>query len=446
MARRHRLAQRRKTVGLSQEGLAETVGVDRTTVVRWERSDNAPQPWHRPRLAHALKISVEELAELLAHPTDPRSQPIEQPYSADERPRARSDAASVPPSPIADEREDARQLLAHAAQIAVGAAVLDPEAWLRPLGDELAPAPERVGHADVSRLESITRGLKTLDSEHGGGSCRDAVVAQARWGRQLLRASCSDTVGRRLHIALADLHSLAGWTSFDVGLYDSAKLHFARSLEQARFADEPSLVAKVLYCIGRLYLHRGWATESVRVFQLGQLAAQESGCELADAMLCANQAWAYAILGEAAQLARLLGRAEDEFAGAHRAEAPPWIRFFGEADLRAMTAMAYAHLPEPTSAQRAVAIRGFEGCLAARQDSEARSRAFELSALATVHLADGDLDYATTIGHQAIDLAERVRSIRIVDRLAPLAAHADKHRNHADVRELAHRIRSISMT
>jgi transcriptional regulator with XRE-family HTH domain len=64
--KRHRLAERRKAIGLSQERLAEVIGVDRSTVVRWERADTDPQPWHRPRLADALRISVEELAELLA--------------------------------------------------------------------------------------------------------------------------------------------------------------------------------------------------------------------------------------------------------------------------------------------------------------------------------------------------------------------------------------------
>src|SRR2546430_4236856 len=63
--KRRRLAERRKAVGLSQEGLAEVMGVDRSTVVRWERADTEPQPWHRPKLARALKVSVEELAALL---------------------------------------------------------------------------------------------------------------------------------------------------------------------------------------------------------------------------------------------------------------------------------------------------------------------------------------------------------------------------------------------
>jgi len=63
--KRHRLAERRKAVGLSQERLADLLGVDRSTVVRWERAETDPQPWQRPRLARALQLSVGELAERL---------------------------------------------------------------------------------------------------------------------------------------------------------------------------------------------------------------------------------------------------------------------------------------------------------------------------------------------------------------------------------------------
>src|SRR5688572_8546248 len=77
--RRYRLAQRRKAVGLSQERLAEMVGVDRSTVVRWERAETAPQPWHRPRIATALRITVECLAALLADIAEPPGAPVDRP-------------------------------------------------------------------------------------------------------------------------------------------------------------------------------------------------------------------------------------------------------------------------------------------------------------------------------------------------------------------------------
>jgi transcriptional regulator with XRE-family HTH domain/tetratricopeptide (TPR) repeat protein len=70
-AKRARLAQRRKAVGLTQERLAERLGVERTTVVRWERGETQPLPWLRPRLAEALQVPADRLEELLSAPGDP---------------------------------------------------------------------------------------------------------------------------------------------------------------------------------------------------------------------------------------------------------------------------------------------------------------------------------------------------------------------------------------
>jgi tetratricopeptide (TPR) repeat protein/transcriptional regulator with XRE-family HTH domain len=64
--KRGRLAQRRKAVGLTQEQLAGQLGVERTTVVRWERGQTQPLPWLGPRLAKALGVSADRLEELLA--------------------------------------------------------------------------------------------------------------------------------------------------------------------------------------------------------------------------------------------------------------------------------------------------------------------------------------------------------------------------------------------
>jgi tetratricopeptide (TPR) repeat protein/transcriptional regulator with XRE-family HTH domain len=74
-AKRGLLAQRRKAVGQTQEQLAERLGVERTTVVRWERGETEPLPWIRPKLATALKVSVDRLEELLASVDGPASAP-----------------------------------------------------------------------------------------------------------------------------------------------------------------------------------------------------------------------------------------------------------------------------------------------------------------------------------------------------------------------------------
>ena len=79
-AKRRALAQRRETVGHTQETLAEVMGVELSTVGRWERGETSPQPWCRPRLAQALTVSLEELDRMLAE-----GQPVEEtPETADE--------------------------------------------------------------------------------------------------------------------------------------------------------------------------------------------------------------------------------------------------------------------------------------------------------------------------------------------------------------------------
>ena len=64
-SRRVLLAQRRQAAGLTQEALAERLGVDRSTVVRWEAATSNPQPWLRSRLADTLGVSPDELGDLL---------------------------------------------------------------------------------------------------------------------------------------------------------------------------------------------------------------------------------------------------------------------------------------------------------------------------------------------------------------------------------------------
>jgi DNA-binding XRE family transcriptional regulator len=72
-AKRQGLAARRKAVGLTQEQPAERLGVERSTVVRWEGDETVPLPWIRPKLGRALHVSIEQLNELLA--LEPAHQP-----------------------------------------------------------------------------------------------------------------------------------------------------------------------------------------------------------------------------------------------------------------------------------------------------------------------------------------------------------------------------------
>lgn len=343
----------------------------------------------------------------------------------------------------ADDEDDGR-LLSRLAELTVGTARPDPRSWVQPFPVTWSLAPERIGAGDVRRLEATTAQLRALDYEFGGGACRDAVLAQVGWVQQLLRAQATDDVLRRLHIAVADLHLLAGWTLFDIGLIGPARRHFGRSLEHARHADEPSLVAKTLYCLARVHLHHGWGDQAVRLLQLGQVAAQESGLATSVAMIHANLAWAQAIIGEVRLATVEIARARDEFARARGDDAKPWLNFFNPAELQALRATALAYLPQPTPQQRGEAIEKFFLSSALRELPMARSRAFELSALAWMLFDNGDKDQALRVGHEAVDLGSQIRSQRVIDRLGPLQRTLERYPKDGDLRELVERIRVLT--
>ncbi|WP_243859477.1 helix-turn-helix transcriptional regulator [Amycolatopsis arida] len=343
-----------------------------------------------------------------------------------------------------DESVKRRKFLAHAAQVTMGAAVFGPasEAWTA--SPARTPAPGRIGMTDVRQVEAATRALRALDYQYGGGFCRDAVVAQLSWGQQMLQASGTDVVKSRLYVALADLHSLAGWTSFDTGLYDAARSHFAHALDLAKQGENHPLVANVLYRMGRVYLHQDAPNDALKLFQLGQIAAQESGSELAVAVLCANEAWAYAMMHNEDQAIKLLNRARDEFARADLANAESWVQFFTETDVYAMVGTVHTVLAQKVDvAHTRYAIPALTRAVESYGDDMARSKTFNLSALATNHLLDGDIDHGAKVGGKALDVAEGLKSARIKDRMEPLRQEAERRRNNPDARGLLERMGSI---
>jgi transcriptional regulator with XRE-family HTH domain len=344
-----------------------------------------------------------------------------------------------PDNALAEEDESVkrRKLLAHGAAVMLGTAVLgaDRGQWLP--SPAQTPAPSTIGLSDVKQVEAATRAMRALDYQFGGGACRDAVVAQLSWSQRLLGASAKEEVRKRLFRALGDLQNLAGWTTFDVGLLDSSRSHFATALEYAKQADDPALMSNIMYRIGRIYLHQGAANDALKWFQLGQIAAQDSGSELAVAVMCGNEAWAYAMIGNGEQAQKLLRRSEAEMARANPNESPPWAKFY---DVNAMIGSTYHELSVVEARHAATAIPALSKSLSRCDDIMSRSRTFELTMLATCHLRQGDVDYGVQIGRKALAVASEVKSKRVTDRLEPLQLEAAKRSTNPDSRELSNLI------
>lgn len=345
-----------------------------------------------------------------------------------------------------DESVKRRKFVTNTAAVMFGSSTLalDRLDWLPKL--QQTPVPERIGMSDVKQVEASTRALRGLDYQYGGGACRDAVVAQLSWGQRLISATSSDVVRQSLFRALADMQNLAGWTTFDIGMLDSARDHFSRAIEFAKVSGDDGLMSNVLYRMGRVYLHHHEPNEALKMFQFGQLAAQNSGSELAVAVLCANEAWAYAMMNDPVQAQKQIGRARDEFSRANLAEAPDWVRFFNETDMQATVGTVHTELSAWDAKHSAIAIPAISQALSGYNDTMARSKAFNLTMLATNHMRQGDVDQGVRVGRDALSLAGSLKSARVVDRLEPLELEAGKRGANSDARDLSvgiHRIRRL---
>jgi tetratricopeptide (TPR) repeat protein len=310
-----------------------------------------------------------------------------------------------------------------------------------------ASIPKRLGIVDIARIEATTRDLRVVDYQYGGGACYDAVVAFLSWSQRLLSVEAADGVTERLHVALADLHNLAGWTAFDINRLDSASTHLDRALALARTGRNDDLVANLGYRRGRIHLHHGDPEQALVEFELGQYAARISGSALAAAILHANQAWASAKLGRTDDTLTHLGNSVTDFARTDAATAPAWAEFFDSTELSAMTGVIYTELAQTVNpAYTGDAIPALTIAADGYDPAMTRSKSFVLIALATSHLLQNDTDHAATVGAKAIGLAETVRSTRVQDRLLPLKSEADRRRHNTHARELIEQIVTFTTT
>jgi transcriptional regulator with XRE-family HTH domain len=347
--RRHRLAQRRKAVGLSQERLAEIVGVDRSTIVRWERAETEPQPWHRPRLAAALKLSVEDLAALLA------------------------DIGEAPSRP--DERLD--YVLKHPGRvdlIAVG--------YLR----------EQVRHLD-ERYETVP---STLLLAEAGQLHGQAVF--------LREHANSGHVQRELAAAVLDSATLMGQLVWDASQrrdHAAAVRYFDQVVTAAQqtrdvVAEANAYLRKsfiALYGIGKpaaglALAHRAAVTSQHDSHVITGLALLHVG-------------EAHAMLGDGRSCDEALGAAEDHFA-LIGPDDPARVLFCPSQHGR-LAGSCWLHLDKPDKAE--VALDATRQFLTQRR----KSTAIVLGNLALASIRQRNIDTAATRLHEAIGVVEQTR-------------------------------------
>jgi hypothetical protein len=304
--------------------------------------------------------------------------------------------------------------------------------------------PTRIRFADVVELEELTRRLRARDYRHGGAGPRDEAVVALPVVLAMLGVPVAERLVEPLHTAVADLHTVAGWASFDIGSVAEARRRFRTALRVSAAVGNASLTSNIYYRLGRVRLHLGDPVGALAEFGLAEPHARDSGSARAMALVEVNQAWAKARLGEEDVVPALLAAAEGRFAASGGEAVPGWMAFFTATDLTSLVGVVYTELAQQVDPRYAdLAVPRLTAAVEGFGPDMARSRAFSLMSLATCHLIGDRVELAVAVGHEALNLCSRLVSARTVERLRPLRNEAERRRSHPAARELAERIRTF---
>jgi len=464
--KRHRLVSARTAVGFSQERLAEAVGVERSTVMRWELGKTRPQPWARPKLARALGISGQELSELLGDAVEP------------EDAAASLDRWGVPPEwapavlcqtlsrylgrtvtldelgltvqllslhAALDWRADTlialtdlgkvdldmerRRVLAAAAYFVAALAVPDEPWWTQMAARGTARATvgaRRVGRGDLEAVREMASLFSRVDQRRGGGHARMAVVQYLTSDvATYLRGSYSDERVRKDMFSVAsELAYLSGWMAFDNAEHAIAQHYFSVAVKLAAEADDPPMAGHVLRAMAHQAVDLGHVQQGL---ELATASMDGKRYQMASprerALFGVVYARALGAAGHKPAAAEALITAEDDLASAAPGDdEPSRVFFFGEASLAHETACTLRDTGDLSGA-----LTQFHRSARTRKATTfTRTHAVTLGYLGAVHARRGEIEQACSTWSTALDVMDGIKSARarqtVIDMRAALSA------------------------
>ncbi|MEV0678952.1 helix-turn-helix transcriptional regulator [Actinosynnema sp. NPDC050436] len=276
-ARRIGLIRARRAAGFTQESFAEATHVDRSTVARWEQGTREPLPYQRPKLARLLKITMNELDELL-------------------RAEAESVAATQRSIPSA----------------------------------RTVPAPRVVRAELLMQYETLTSAYRQIDYQAGSAAVYEHTVSQLH--RLMGMAdNVPSSCYQRFALILGDTAQLAAWLAIDHQDYGAARRYTSLALSSAQEGEDPQLHAYVLGIMSYIHLHAGRGPDAVRLLLAALQLAENPRFGVGHAVhswLSEAMGEAYALAGDHRAGAAALAKAERLFDGVDQADVPEWLGFY----------------------------------------------------------------------------------------------------------------------
>ena len=234
---------------------------------------------------------------------------------------------------------------------------------------------------------------------------------------RLLSVPGADTITRDLTIAIAELHTVAGWAAFDAHQDQIASYHFARAMELSAEIDG-YMFSKAAYLAGVATAERGHYNDGLKLLQIGKISLDMEPptpkTQELTSWLAADSADVLARMDHQDAARSALAAARDTWRAPNADD---------QADMTWVMALVEMTLGQLEAAERLVAssVRHWEGTADCRQAALGRIT------LAAIHVRASE-PYAYELAHRAITAVAELRSVRARDRLAVLAAALESRR------------------
>jgi len=399
VARRRRLAERRKALGYSQEVLAEKLGIDRTTVSRWERGHTDPYPHIRPQLCRILKVAADELRVLL----EPGPEPVS--HARHVAPALTSRAVSKPDLTGELDEMYRRELLR---LLSVGGALIA----LPPIAPTAEPgltaAPQ--DPADIEQYALLNAHLwQVFALARSKRLVYPLVRDQLSLLIDQLQQTRSAQARQRLCVQVCELFQLAGEIFFDSNRYTDAAGCYHLAADAGREARSYDRWACALTRQAFIHMYEQQYAQAGSILAAAARVAQHGDSQLSTRhWIAAVQAQALARSGDLDSCQRALDTAGTVLDLTGPAGPGGWLRFDGS-HLAEERGTCYLAIGRADLAETALTE-------ALGQSVSLRRRGSLLTDLALVGIQRKDLDQLLRYGHDAIDLAEQTQSSGYVGR------------------------------
>jgi hypothetical protein len=294
----------------------------------------------------------------------------------------------------------------------------------------------RVGLTGVVRLNAITALYRSTDHEFGGGMLVDDVGRYAEFATGLLDQVVPEVVRPQLLTAVANIRYLAGWTAFDATRHADAQRHFAAAERYAAESGDRRLLAFVRYGQAKQLQHLRHNRDALHTLLSAHHDLLATPGILA--ILHGAEAASRAALGDAEGAKRALGQSSEAFGRVETGTEPDWMGFLDLGELLAQYGRVYRDLARADRRHGDEAVRWVNDAIAAFEPESVRSTVLNQVGLCSAYFLAGEPELALQAGRQAQQLAPKLTSRRVIERIGNLRRDARDHLGRPDVVDFLH--------